>query len=330
MNIEKEQTLFVDESQAGKRVDMFISRHSPDYISRAKVQSLIKQGKVLINGNKITATSMKIKRGDKIDYFIPPPIEPNIEPQNIKLAILYEDESIIVIEKSAGMVVHPAVGNYTDTLVNALLYHCKGQLSGIGGVKRPGIVHRLDKDTSGILVVAKTYRAHLHLQKQFAEKNKENNLQRIYKCLVWGVPSRKKDSIATLIGRHKTDRLKQAVLDISQKHARHAITDYEVLQIFEKNNVSLLQCRLQTGRTHQIRVHLSHLGYPLLGDKLYGSHFATKAVHLSQTAQQALLALNRQALHACLLQFQHPKTNEILKFESAFPKDIESLFLALE
>ena len=249
----------------------------------------------------------------------------HIEPENIELSIIHEDEDLIVIDKPAGMVVHPAPGNWSGTLVNALLYHCEGQLSGIGGVKRPGIVHRLDKDTGGVLVAAKTYRAHLGLQEQFADHGKTRDMERIYKALVWNKPERSKATIDAPLGRHPKDRLKQSVVSPSQSDARLAVTHYQVLQTFQDDIVSLLECRLETGRTHQIRVHLSHIDHPLLGDKTYGNHYATKATHLNDASKQALDILDRQALHACTLQFEHPISGKKLRFESPLPKDINDL-----
>ena len=326
--IMKEQILIVPSEQVGKRVDIFISTHAPDHLSRAAVQSLIRQGCVTINEKIPKGTSVKISQGDVIKFQMPEAQDTHIVAESIPLNILHEDSDIIVIDKPAGMVVHPAPGNWSGTLVNALLHHCKGELSGIGGVRRPGIVHRLDKDTGGVLVVAKSYRAHLDLQDQFADHGRTGHLQRIYQAIVWGVPPRMKGTIDAPLGRHPHDRLKRAVVPDSRNDAKPALTHYEVIKTFD-DTVSLIECRLQTGRTHQIRVHLSHIDHPLLGDKTYGSHYATKAAHLNDDARHALDILSRQALHAHCLEFRHPTVGDILRFNSPLPKDMDDLLQAL-
>jgi len=243
---------------------------------------------------------------------------------------VFEDSDIIVIDKPAGLVVHPAAGHERGTLVNALIAHCGASLSGIGGVKRPGIVHRLDKDTSGLMVVAKNDFAHQSLSAQFADHGRNGAMERGYLAFVWGVPNRTRGTVAAPIDRHPHAREKMAV----REGGRDAVTHYEIRESFAGHDgkpvASLLACRLETGRTHQIRVHLAHIGHPLLGDAVYGPHFKTKASQLSPAAQAALTALDRQALHAYLLVLEHPRTGAILRWEKGLPEDLLSLEAALK
>jgi 23S rRNA pseudouridine1911/1915/1917 synthase len=243
---------------------------------------------------------------------------------------VFEDDEIIVIDKPRGLVVHPANGNQTGTLVNALIAHCGDSLSGIGGVRRPGIVHRLDKDTTGVMVVAKTDRAHASLSAQFADHGRTGPMQRRYLAFVWGVPDRPKGSIDQPIGRHPRARDKMAV----RPDGREAVTFWEVLEKYPGTDevpvASLLACRLTTGRTHQIRVHLASIGHPLLGDDTYGSGFKTKTARLPPPARAALAGLGRQALHAYLLGVEHPSRGEYLEFRSELPPDLDRLRSSLE
>jgi 23S rRNA pseudouridine1911/1915/1917 synthase len=256
---------------------------------------------------------------------VPAPAPAKPEPENIPLTVVYEDDALIVIDKPKGLVVHPAAGNWTGTLVNALIAHCGDSLSGIGGERRPGIVHRLDKDTTGLMVVAKNDRAHKSLAAQFADHGRTGALRRGYLAFAWGAPDRPKGSIDAPIERHPHARDKMAV----RKGGREAITHWQLLERYEgpdgKAVASLLACRLETGRTHQIRVHLAHAGYPLLGDDTYGLGFKTKAARLRPDAQQALAALGRQALHAYILAFEHPDSGELLEFRSELPDDLARL-----
>ena len=242
---------------------------------------------------------------------------------------MFEDDEIIVIDKPAGLVVHPAAGHDTGTLVNALIAHCGDSLSGIGGVKRPGIVHRLDKDTSGLMVVAKTDRAHQSLAAQFADHGRTGPLRRGYLAFAWGAPARPKGTINEPIDRHPKSRDRMAV----RAKGRAAITHWQVLERFpgkdSKPVASLIECRLETGRTHQIRVHLAHAGHPLLGDATYGPGFKTKAVRLPAPAREALEDLGRQALHAYLLVLEHPKSGQRLEFRSELPADLVRLHHSL-
>jgi 23S rRNA pseudouridine1911/1915/1917 synthase len=238
---------------------------------------------------------------------------------------VFEDEHLLVVDKPAGLVVHPAHGHETGTLVNALIAHCGASLSGIGGVRKPGIVHRIDKDTSGLLVVAKTDAAHKGLSRLFEDHGRTLNLVREYLAFVWGAPERRHGMIEAPIGRHATQREKMAV--VSPERGREAVTHWELLESF--GVASLVACRLETGRTHQIRVHMAHIGHPLIGDATYGAGFKTKAALLSPSAREAVEALGRQALHAATLGFEHPITGEELMFESAPPEDLQRLESAL-
>ena len=330
------EVLIVPHAGDGKRVDKFISANASDDISRARVQALVRKGHVTINGAVPRGTSTKISAGDVIRFAMPPAEDPIPQPEDIPLDILFEDKDLIVVNKPAGMVVHPAPGNWSGTLVNALLHHCKGSLSGIGGVKRPGIVHRLDKDTSGVMVVAKSYRAHLDLQEQFADHGRTGPLERSYWALAWGAPPRMKGSIETYLGRHPTKRLQRAVVNEDGPDAKHAVTHYEVLHRIEDPKspgdalVSLIECRLETGRTHQIRVHLTHLGNPLLGDQEYGKQFANRGVRLPEKAAKLFEDFKRQALHARTLGFKHPTSGEAVSFSADPPPDMANLIDALK
>ena len=247
----------------------------------------------------------------------------------IALDIVHEDDDIIVINKPKGLVVHPAAGHETGTLVNALIAHCGASLSGIGGVKRPGIVHRLDKDTTGLMVAAKNDRAHKSLTEQFADHGRTGAMRRGYMAFAWGLPNRQRGTVDAPIDRHPHAREKMAV----RESGRQAITHWEIAESFTgrdgKPIATLLACQLETGRTHQIRVHLAHIGHPLLGDAVYGPHFKTKANALGAQAQAALAALGRQALHAYLLTIEHPASGEILSWEAALPEDLLLLQTAL-
>ncbi len=297
-------------------------------MSRSRFQSLIAEGMVTVEGAAVTDSGRRLKGGERLRVTVPPaaPAEPQAE--TMELAIVHEDASLIVIDKPAGLVVHPGAGHATGTLVNALIAHCGDSLSGIGGVRRPGIVHRLDKETSGLLVVAKTDAAHHGLSEQFAAHGRDGRLKRAYLALVWGAPERNRGTIATGLGRSSANRQKMAVS--GSQGAREAITHYEVLKRFGTPPVaSLLRCELETGRTHQIRVHLAHIGHPLLGDQTYGAGFKASRSTLPEAARDALKSLNRQALHATVLGFEHPRTGKPLLFESPAPADLANLIAAL-
>ena len=253
------------------------------------------------------------------------------QPERMPLSVVYEDADLIVIDKPAGLVVHPGAGRRAGTLVNALIAHCGDSLSGIGGVRRPGIVHRLDQDTSGLLVVAKTDRAHQGLAAQFAAHGTDGKLERSYLGICWGAPTPRQGRIAARVGRSTTNRTKMAV--VSGSAGRNAVTHYQVERSFPDAGpeaiASLVRLRLETGRTHQIRVHLAHIGHPLLGDPLYGAGFKSRARRLADGAQAALERFDRQALHAAELGFEHPVTGRPLHFESPLPADMAALLKAL-
>ncbi|MEO0543940.1 MAG: RluA family pseudouridine synthase [Pseudomonadota bacterium] len=327
------KTIDVEEDNHAKRLDQFVALHLPLGMSRSQAQTMITNGHVKLNGTSETSAKRKVKMGDRVSFEVPDAEPPEPIGENIALNILYEDADLLVVDKPAGLVVHPGAGNPTGTLVNALIYHCGDTLSGIGGVKRPGIVHRLDKETSGVMVVAKNDHAHQHLSAQFADHGKTGVMERAYLALIWGIPDRRAGTIETFLGRSSGDRKRQAVVSESQPDARHAVTHYTIQKIFseEKNgtDLALVECRLETGRTHQIRVHMAHAGHPLVGDNVYGSGFKTKTAKLEETAAQAINDLNRQALHAYKLVFEHPTTGEIMRFETTMADDMGIVLGAL-
>jgi 23S rRNA pseudouridine1911/1915/1917 synthase len=297
-------------ADAGQRLDRFIAdRLAADSLSRSRVKALIEAGCLTRNGAKIRDPSERVKPGQDFTLHLPPPEPAEPAAQAMPLAVLFEDPHLIVIDKPAGLVVHPAPGNPDRTLVNALIAHCGPSLSGIGGVRRPGIVHRLDKDTSGILVAAKTDAAHQGLAALFAARD----IERAYTAFVWGLPSPTQGTIEAAIGRDGRERTRMAV--VADAAGRAAVTGYKVLRGFGLL-ASELDCRLQTGRTHQIRVHLAHVGHPLIGDPVYGRRVP---------AEGRQIAFRRQALHARLLGFDHPVTGERLHFESELPADLLDL-----
>ena len=292
---------------------------------------MIAQGRVTVNARTILEPKHRVKPDDRIEVSVPDPEPAEPAGADIPLNVVYEDDQILVIDKPSGLVVHPAAGNHTGTLVNAIINHCGSSLSGIGGVRRPGIVHRLDKDTSGLMVIAKTDPAHAHLSAQFASHGRDGRLERTYRALVWGKLPKRRGTITAAIARHPTNRQKMAVS--SAAAARHAVTHYRVIENYPENGtsvrVSLIECRLETGRTHQIRVHMAHTGHPLLGDRTYGSGFKASQATLPDAARTGLLALNRQALHATSLGFEHPVTKEKLLFSSQTPDDIQCVIRGL-
>jgi 23S rRNA pseudouridine1911/1915/1917 synthase len=294
-------------------------------LSRSRLKALILAGSVTVGSAPIRDPAYHVTAGDTITIDVPQAVAAEPAGEDIALDIVYEDDDIIVIDKPRGLVVHPAAGHETGTLVNALIAHCGASLSGIGGVKRPGIVHRLDKDTTGLMVAAKNDRAHKSLTEQFADHGRTGAMRRGYMAFVWGVPNRQRGTVDAPIDRHPHAREKMAV----REGGREAVTHWEVQESFggrdAKPVASLLACQLETGRTHQIRVHLAYIGHPLLGDSVYGSHFKTKASHLGPRGQQALTALGRQALHAYLLALEHPRNGAILEWISDLPDDLTLL-----
>ena len=300
----------------GKRLDRFLQVELPGH-SRAFLQKLIEQGDVLVNG-KLGKPSYRVHTGDRIAVEIPLPRPLEARPEEIPLDVLYEDNDLIVVNKPAGMVVHPAAGNTEHTLVNALLHHCRGKLAGIGGVQRPGIVHRLDKGTTGCLVVAKTDAAHQSLVAQF----KARSVKKIYRAVCWGNFTKNSGAIETTIGRSAHDRKKMSA---RPARGRMSLTEYRVLKQFDQ--FALVELTLHTGRTHQIRVHMAHIGHPIVGDSVYGG----KAGRPSTSSGQAIcnprfeIPIARPLLHAYKLGFTHPRTAKFMEFETPIPKDISKI-----
>ena len=337
--------IVAEEEYAGARLDRFLASHI-ETLSRARLQDLIRSGHVFrstASGGAEPATdpNLKVRTGDSFKIEVPATEPYTVPAETIALKIVYEDESLIVIDKPAGLVVHPGAGNQSGTLVNALVAHCGDSLSGIGGVARPGIVHRLDKDTSGVMVVAKTDAAHRGLAAQFADHGRTGDLRREYLALVWGEPKPRSGRIETLIGRHPISRVKMAVVP---DKGRTAITNYETKRTFRipvggaaakgdwNNSIlsSVVRCSLETGRTHQVRVHMAHVGTPIVGDALYGVGFKTKSLAFPKEAAEVFLGMKRQALHAQSLRFRHPITGKIEMFETPAPEDIAKLCKTLE
>ena len=323
----------MDEAHVGKRLDLFLAEQL-EAPSRSRLKALIKQGAVTRDGGTIDDPSYKVKPGEAYWVDVPPPVPASPEPQDIPLDVVYEDDDLIVINKPTGLVVHPAAGNWDRTLVNALLYHCGDSLSGIGGVMRPGIVHRLDKDTTGVMVVAKNDQAHVGLSAQFAE----HSLERAYKAIVWGAARPLFGTVNEPVARGGGDRKKMVVVrSLESRGARHAITHYKTMKRFGQDQsdpvASLVECRLETGRTHQIRLHMSHIGHPVVGDPVYGQgrrYLSQRASPGRPEAREAVSNFKRQALHAYLLGFIHPVSGENMRFEADLPPDLTNLSRNLE
>ncbi|UJW87231.1 RluA family pseudouridine synthase [Devosia sp. SL43] len=321
-----EVEVVVDADMAGGRLDAVLARvHS--VLSRSRIKDLILEGAVSINGRTVSEPNYRLSVGETIVLLAPPPEDAEPHPEDIPLDILFEDDQLIVVNKPVGMVVHPAPGSPDGTLVNALLFHCGDSLQGIGGVKRPGIVHRLDRDTSGVMVAAKTETAHKHLSAQFADHGRTGPLHRAYIAFVWGTTETAKGTVVAPLGRDQNNRLKQTV----RKDGREAITHYAVEARFgdEGWDITRVQCQLETGRTHQIRVHMAHIGHPLVADTVYASGYATKINRLPPEVAGPIQALGRQALHAAELGFEHPVTGEEMFFEAPLPEDLQALEEAL-
>ncbi len=356
MTVTATQTsVLVAADEAGERLDRVLARRFADQVtdqaagqvaalSRSRIKALIEAGAVLLDGKTIRDPSHRVNSGDAIVIDVPPPEPARPAAEPIPLSVVYEDEDIIVIDKPRNLVVHPAAGNWTGTLVNALIAHCGESLSGIGGERRPGIVHRLDKDTTGLMVVAKHDRAHRALAAQFADHGRSDAaFERGYLALVWGAPERPHGTIDKPIDRDTRARDRMAV----REGGREAVTHWQVLERYpgepsprragntakpanpDQPVASLIACRLETGRTHQIRVHLASIGHPLLGDETYGAGFRTKSALLPPDAQFALAALGRQALHAHILAVKHPGSGEIIRFKAELPRDLVRLRDAL-
>lgn len=325
------KVLLADEN-AGGRLDAWLAARLDGELSRSRIKVLIESGDVRLNGRPVDARQ-KVQPGDTIEIVMPEPQEPEPQGEDIPLDILHEDDDLIVLVKPAGLVVHPGAGNWTGTLVNALIHHCGESLSGIGGVRRPGIVHRLDKDTSGVMVAAKSDLAHRSLSAQFADHGRTTALRRAYHAVIWGLPRPVRGTIDAALGR-AGDRMRRAVKKDTSPDARHAVTHYEVVERYHESPdatalASGVHCHLETGRTHQIRVHMAHIGHPLIGDPDYGAAFRTKANRLPEAARKTVTAFSRQALHAHLLQFEHPRSGQIMRFEAELPDDMLVLIQAL-
>lgn len=296
--------LEITENQAGERIDRFLA-DSQD-LTRSFLQKILKEGEVIVNGKSVKA-NYKLRKGDRIEFEIPEAVEPDIVAEDIPLSILYEDADVLVVDKPKGMVVHPAAGHYSRTLVNAVMYHCKGELSGINGVLRPGIVHRIDRDTTGSIIICKNDMAHNEIARQL----KEHSINRRYRTIVTGVLKDEEGTIEGAIGRDKKDRKKMAIT----ADGKPAVTHYRVLQRFK--HYTYVECVLETGRTHQIRVHMASIGHPLLGDEVYGR-------------RSDKYKCEGQCLHAMTLGFHHPRTGEYIEVNAPLPPYFEHLLAVLE
>lgn len=326
--------LTVEAADTGLRVDQWLAAQLAPDLSRSRIQALIRNGQVMLNDDVMREPRRKLKAGERIMIIMPEPEPATPQPENIPLRVLHEDDDLIVIDKPAGLVVHPGAGNPTGTLVNALLSHCGSTLSDLGGM-RPGIVHRLDKDTSGVLVAARNDRTRRALSQSFADHGRSGDLERVYDALVWGAPARMTGAVDAPLGR-AADRTRRAVVASGHPDARHAVTHFTVIERFGEAVgaarrpggepvASLVECRLETGRTHQIRVHMAHIGHPLVGDRDYGRAFFTRANRLAPPLAELVRAFPRQVLHARLLAFRHPTTREWMHFEAPWPHDMMEL-----
>ena len=308
--------IIVKDKENGSRIDSFISKKEKK-LSRTRIKNLILQKNLKLNNLTIMNPSKKIAAGDKINLIIPEPKKASLKPYKFKINIIYEDNDLLILNKPAGIVIHPGAGNYDNTIVNALVNHCGKSLSNIGGELRPGIVHRIDKDTSGLVVVAKNNFSHENLSNQF----NKHSIERIYELMIWGKLRPQFGRIETLITRSSKNR---QLMEVGITKGKKAITNYKTLEVFENDNVptlSLVECKLETGRTHQIRVHMSHKGNNILGDEKYRKKFK-KLKNIDQNLEKLIYNLNRQFLHAKVLGFTHPKSGKKLRFTSILPNDL--------
>ena len=315
--------LIAENKDKNLRMDVFINKKEK-LLSRTRIKNLILKKKLKINGVISEDPSKKVLGGEEIELIIPKPEKTSLKPYNYKLNIVYEDVDLLVIDKSPGISMHPGPGNYDNTIVNALMKYCGGQLSTIGDELRPGIVHRIDKDTSGLIVVAKNNDTHEKLSEQF----NKHTIKRVYQALIWGKLKPRSGRIETLITRSSKNR---QLMEVGLNKGKKAITNYKTIEIFENNNVptfSFIECILETGRTHQIRVHMSHAGNNIFGDKKYKKRFK-KFKNINEDLEKDLLKLDRQFLHAKILGFFHPKTGEEMEFSSILPQDLENILKKL-
>ena len=321
--MEKNINLIVEENENNLRVDVLINKKD-GLISRTRVKNLILKEKLKLNNEIIKNPSKKVLTGDKLTLTIPEPEEASLKPYNYKLEIVYEDEDLLVINKPAGIIMHPGAGNYDKTIVNALKHHGKDSLSTIGDELRPGIVHRIDKNTSGLVVIAKNNETHEHLSKQFSD----HTITRVYQVLIWGKLRPSSGRIKTYITRSSKNR---QLMEVSQSKGKQAITNYKTIETFENNKtptLSLVECKLETGRTHQIRVHMTHMGNSIVGDDKYKKKYK-KLKNIDMGLESLISKLNRQFLHAKTLGFVHPRTNEEMIFSSILPNELDNLLKTL-
>ena len=321
--MEKKINLIAKEADKNLRLDVFINKKENE-ISRTRIKNLILDNRLKLNNKIILNPSKKIREGDVITLTIPEPKKASLEPYKMKLNIIYEDEDLIVLNKPAGIVMHPGAGNYDKTIVNALIHHDKNSLSNIGDQLRPGIVHRIDKNTSGLIVIAKNNQTHEHLSIQFSK----HSITRIYQLLIWGKIRPSKGKVETLITRSSKNR---QMMEVSNTKGKKAITNYKTIEIFENKNtptLSLLECKLETGRTHQIRVHMNYLGNSIVGDDKYKKKFK-KIKDINPILEKSLVTLNRQFLHAKTIGFIHPKKNKEMVFNSILPQELETILKTL-
>lgn len=315
-------SVLVGEDKKRVRLDKLLAEALEDF-SRSRIKALLEEGRISrANGEPVVDPSYKVKSGEVYLVHVPPPSVAAPRAQDIPLDVIFEDDDLIVFDKPPGLVVHPAAGNPDGTVVNALLHHCRGALSGIGGVSRPGIVHRLDKGTGGLMVAAKNDLAHQGLSRQFAD----HSLQRAYYAVVWGVPTQTRGEIVAAIGRNPRDRKKMAIVE---KGGKHALTRYRVVETFGRA-AALIECRLMTGRTHQIRVHMASIGHPIIGDPVYGSFTRARKESVGFQAREALSAQDYQLLYAYIIGFEHPRSGEKLYFERKLPNYINKIIKILE
>ncbi len=321
--MEKKINLIVKEKDKNLRVDVFVNKKENN-ISRTRIKNLILSKKLRLNDKILEDPSKKVSKDDVIELIIPEPKKASLKPYNYKLDICYEDEDLIILNKPAGIVMHPGAGNFDNTIVNALINYDKNSLSNIGDELRPGIVHRIDKNTSGLIVIAKNNQAHEHLSNQF----NKHSITRIYQLMVWGKIRPSKGRVETLITRSSKNR---QMMDVSHTKGKKAITNYKTVEIFENNNVptlSLLDCKLETGRTHQIRVHMNYLGHSIVGDDKYKKKYK-KIKNINPLLEKELTSLNRQFLHAKTIGFIHPKKNKEMVFNSILPQELNKILKML-